>query len=105
MEGEPVQKYLLIASDDAGAGSLVCCELMQIDPYSVPHLRLAVKEAMMPSSLEQISLNTNLAPFITQKFYLERSLLHWITLGIFHSRLATIIAYDSALTKPLHNVL
>ena len=58
MEGDPVKMNLLIASDDAGAGSLACCELMQINPKSIAHLRLAIKEGMMPDSLEQVDLNT-----------------------------------------------
>lgn len=105
MEGDPVRRDLLIASDDVGAGSLVCCELMQIDPWTVPHLRLAMKEGMMPTSLDEISLNAPLEPFVGPRFYLQRSPMHWLTLGVFHSRLATTIAYDSVLAKPLHDIL
>lgn len=105
MEGDPIKMDLLIASDDAGAGSLVCSELMQINPKTVPHLLLAMKEGMMPTSSEQISLNVPLKPFIGQKFYIQRSLMHWLTLGVFNSRLATTVAYDSVFAKPLHDIL
>lgn len=105
MEGDPVKMNLLIASDDAGAGSLACCELMQINPKSIAHLRLAIKEGMMPNSLEQVDLNTPLQPFIGQKFYLQRRLIHWLTLGVFKSRVGTMLAYDSMFAKPLHDIL
>lgn len=105
MEGEPVKMNLLIASDDAGAGSLACCELMQIDPHSVAHLRLAMREGMMPATIEAVTVNTPLASFIGPRFCLQRSWIHWITLGIFRSRLATRLAYDSPLAKPLHDLL
>ena len=105
MEGDPVKMNLLIASDDTGAGSLACCELMQINPKSISHLRLAIKEGMMPNSLEQVDLNTPLEPFIGQKFYLQRRVIHWLTLWVFKCRVGTMLAYDSMFAKPLHDIL
>ena len=105
MEGDAVKMDLLIASNDAGAGSLACCALMRIDPRSVPHLRLAMKEGMMPAEVSQMTLNSPLERFIGPEFYLRRSLMHWLTLGIFHSTLATRIAYDSRAAKPLHDIV
>ena len=63
LEGDPVRKDLLIASRDAGAGSLACCELMGIDPQSVAHLRLAVAEAMMPATIEALITNVEIEAF------------------------------------------
>ncbi|TKS58707.1 MAG: hypothetical protein EWM72_02828 [Nitrospira sp.] len=105
MDGDPIRMDLLIASDDIGAGTLACCELMQITPRSVRHLRFAMREGLMPASLNNVTLNTDLAAFVGPKFTLQRSLTHWLTLGVFHSKLATRIAYDSPMAKPLHDIL
>jgi uncharacterized protein (DUF362 family) len=105
LEGDAVRKDLLIASRDAGAGSLACCELMGINPQSVSHLRLAVAEAMMPASIEALITNAEIETFKGAPFVLERSWLQWLTLGIFHSRLATTALYDSRLAGPAHEIL
>ncbi len=105
LDGDPIRKNLLIASNDVGAGSRVCCDLMRIDPHSVPHLRLAIAEAMMPSTAESLITNVELDAFKGAAFKLRRSWLQWLTLGIFHSRLATIALYDSPLAGPAHELL
>jgi len=105
LEGDPVRMNLLIASDDPGAGSLACCALMRINPLSVPHLRLAVRERMMPQTLGEVATNVELEDLKGPAFTLQRSWLQWLTLAIFHSRLATIALYDSPFAKPAHEVL
>ncbi len=105
LEGEPIRKDLLVASRDAGAGSLACCELMGIDPRSVPHLRLAIAEKMMPPAMTSVITNVAIEAFKGSVFKLQRSLLQWLTLGIFRSRLATIALYDSRLAGPAHELL
>jgi uncharacterized protein (DUF362 family) len=105
LEGDPIRKDLLIASNDVGAGSLVGCKLMGIDPHSIAHLRLAIAENLMPAELADISLNTAIDQFSGPPFRLRRSILHWLTLAVFHSRLASIALYDSPLASPLHELL
>lgn len=105
MEGEAVRMDLLVASDDIGAGTLACCELMGIKASSVAHLRLAMAEGMMPRSIADVALNGSLAALKGPKFYLERSWLQLLTLGVFKSNLATRLLYDSWLAKPAHDVL
>ena len=105
LEGDSIRKDLLIASRDPGAGSFVCCELMGIEPRSVPHLRLAIAEGMMPSTIGDLITNVAIDGFKGLAFSLQRNWLQWLTLGIFHSRLATIALYDSPLAKPAHELL
>jgi uncharacterized protein (DUF362 family) len=105
LEGDPIRKDLLIASRDAGAGSLACCALMGIDPRSVPHLRLAITEAMMPPTVDSLVTNVAINGFKGEAFKLERSWLQWLTRVIFQSRLATIALYDSPLAKPAHELV
>jgi uncharacterized protein (DUF362 family) len=105
LEGDPVRKDLLIAANDVGAGSLAGCELMGIDPRSIAHLRLAIAEKMMPATLAEVRLNAAIEQFIGPAFHLHRNILQWLTLAVFHSRLATIALYDSPLASPLHELL
>lgn len=105
MEGDAIKKDLLIVSDDIGAGSLVCCEIMRIDPWAVSHFRLARKEGMFPESLAQVELNCNLEPFKGEPFRLERTWLNWLALAAFRSRIGTKLVYDSILAHPIHELL
>jgi uncharacterized protein (DUF362 family) len=105
LDGDPIRKNLLIASNDVGAGSRVCCDLMRIDPHSVPHLRLAVAEGMMPSTVEALITNVAIDAFRGPAFRLRRGWFQWITLGIFRSRLITRALYDSPLAGPAHELL
>jgi uncharacterized protein (DUF362 family) len=105
LEGDPIRKDLLIASNDVGAGSLIGCELMGIAPRSIAHLRLAIAEKMMPAVMAEVLLNRAIEQFIGPVFRLRRSILQWLTLAVFHSRFATIALYDSPLASPLHELL
>jgi uncharacterized protein (DUF362 family) len=105
IEGDPIRKDLLIASRDAGTGSLVCCELMGIDARAAPHLRLALREGMMPSTIDEVSTNVPIDQFRGAAFSLRRTWLNWIALGIFHNRLATVALYDSPLARPVHELV
>lgn len=105
MIGKPVRMNLLIVSNDVGAGDLVCCEIMRMDRRRVPHLHLAQREAMMPSSLADVTLNQPLDPFKSHQFRLRRSLINYVALAAFHSHFGTRLFYDSAAARPIHQVL
>jgi uncharacterized protein (DUF362 family) len=104
MDGEPVPLNLLIVSDDLGAGDLVCCEIMKIDPNHIEHLRLAMWEGMMPRSLSEVELNTDPLQFNNQRFVLKRTLMNWIALTAFRSKFATWLLYQSKFAKPVHDL-
>ncbi|HXN87680.1 MAG TPA: hypothetical protein VN867_16520, partial [Candidatus Binataceae bacterium] len=76
-----------------------------IDPFSVSHLRLAIREGVMPPTINAVTTNAPIDKFVGSPFTLRRSLLQLLTLGIFHSRLATIALYDSPLARPAHELL
>ena len=105
MEGDAVPMNLLIAADDPGAGSLVCCEIMGVNPDRIEHLKLAQKVGMMPSDLRSVRVNTDPASFRTHQFSLKRTWLNYIALAAFRSRSATWFLYDSAFAKPVHDLL
>ena len=105
MVGEPVPMNLLIASDDSGAGSMACCDIMQIDPMRARHLALARAEGLFPARMEDVTVNQPLAPFRTHRFRLERSIVNWVALSAFNSRTITTLLYDSTFADYAHKAL
>ena len=105
LDGDAVPMNLLIASDDPGAGSRVVCDLMGVDPATVPHKKLAMKVGMLPRGLEGIDLNAPLELFRGHRFRLRRTMLNHVTVGAFHSRVGTWFLYNSVFAKPLHEAL
>jgi len=105
MTGIPIEMNLLIVSNDIGAGSYVCCEIMGVDPMSIRHFRLAQQEGMFPQSTVDFVANQPWERFRRHHFHLQRTLLNWIALAAFHSDLATRLLYASPFAGPLHSVL
>lgn len=104
MAGEPVPMNLLVASGDIGAGDYVCCQLMQIDPARIRHLRVARQEGMFPASGTEVEASQDPGVW-ARPFRLRRTLLNWLALAAFHSDLGTRLFYDSRLAGPLHTML
>ncbi len=105
MIGDPVETRLLIASDDVGAGSLACCDIMRIDPWTAKHLRLAREEGMMPASLSEVVLNQPIEPFQRHPFRVQRNVVNWASYAAFHSELLTKFIYDSRVADLMHRTL
>jgi len=105
MDGEPVRKNLLIASNSLGAGSLACCRIMAIDPHRIRHFRVARKAGMFPASWDSVIANVDPADFAEGSFHVERTLLNWVALAGFRSGIGTYIGYIGPTAKPLHALL
>lgn len=105
MIGDPIPTGLILVSDDAGAASLACCQVMGVDPWSVRHHRLARQEGMMPPSLRHVALNQPIEPFCSYRFHLRRNLMNWVAAAAFRSELLTRLIYDSAFADVSHKML
>ena len=103
--GEPVKKNLVIAANDPGAGSLVCCRIMGIDPWSIRHHRTAQREGLFPTKGEEIALSQPLDKWCTHQFRLKRNLVNWVSYAAFHSSLVTRVVYDSRCADLCHQAL
>ena len=105
MTGEAVRMDLLIAGDEVGAADAVCCRLMGIQPASIRHLRLARGEGMFPSSVDELTLNTAVEPFLGRRFVMKRAFLDWLSLLGFRSRFFERLFWESSTAGPLHTLL
>ena len=103
--GEPVRMNLVVASDDVGAGSMACCEIMGIDPFSVKHHVIARQEGMFPSSLKEVALNMDISVLCTRRFRLKRTPMNWVAFAAFRSRFLTKVIYDSRVADWAHVIL
>jgi len=103
--GEAVRMDLIIVSNDIGAGSFICCKMMNIDADRIKHFIVAREEGMFPSSLNEIVLNDSIDKFSNRVFRLEKTLLNRISAIAFNSYIGTKIVYDSPLANPMHQVL
>lgn len=105
MMGEPVPMNLVIAGDDIGAASWACCEIMQIDPMSISHHRLAHQEGLFPHSLDEIEFNRPPREFAQRKFRLQRAVINYIHLAAFNNALLNRLFYNSMFADALHEAL
>jgi len=103
--GEPVPMNLLIVSDDIGAASLACCEIMQIDYRQIRHFRVAQADGMFPRMLDEIRFNQSPVEFRGPRFYLKRTAINYIQLMAFHNRWFNRLLYDSVFADALHEIL
>lgn len=103
--GEAVPMNLVMAGNDVGATSRAVCEIMQVDPMSIAHHRLALKEGMFPNSLAEVIFNRSPRDFVDRKFRLRRSSINYIHLAAFKNVALNKLFYDSPLADALHQLL
>ena len=78
---------------------------MQIDPLSIAHHRLALKEGMFPESLQRITFNRPPRDFADRRFQLRRSPLNYIHLVAFKNVILNKFFYDSVFADAMHEFL
>lgn len=105
MMGEAIPMNLIVAGDDVGAASLACCEIMQIDPMSISHHRVARNEGIFPRSVEEIQFNRTPRQFAHRKFRLRRATINYIHLAAFRNGLINRAFYNSVFADGLHEFL
>lgn len=105
MEGDPIPMDLIVASNDLGAGSLVCCELMDIDAKKIKHHQYAHRAGMFTYSMDDVHLNDRIDNFKCRKFRLERRWIHWGALAVFHSKIGLKLVYDSPFSGIIRRLL
>ena len=72
MRGRAVPLDWVVVTGDIGAGARVTCELMQVPLDRARHLRHARRQGLIPD-LADVQLNTDLRPFLRERFVLRRA--------------------------------
>lgn len=104
LRGEEVRLGWVCVGNHIGAVARVVCELMGLRIESVPHLRHAARLGLVPS-LDEITLNADLAGFRGPTFYLRREWTDLPGLLAFNSAALAYLAYFSPVSALLHRIL
>lgn len=105
MMGEAVPMNMVIASTDIGAASIAACRVMRIDPMSVGHHRIALREGMFPAPAAPLAFNRAPEEFADRRFKLKRAPLNYVHLAAFRNPFLNRLFYDSAAADRLHEAL
>ncbi|MBI4737966.1 DUF362 domain-containing protein [Candidatus Woesearchaeota archaeon] len=102
--GTPVTFNTLIISNDLGAGDLIGCKVMGIDPMRIRHLALAQSEGILPR-ISDVELNEPVERFATHRFRPVRTGLNRVSILIAKSARALRFVYASRATPYLYRVV
>jgi len=105
IRGDTVEMNMTVVANAPGAADFVLNRIMGLNPHDYRYLRQAMKEGLMPKSLDEIELNAQPEEFFCRQFTLERSKMDWFATAGFYSKWMTRIVYDSPLAGPIHKVI
>lgn len=105
MRGDPVSLNWLMMGDDFHATDVACCQLMQVDPRRVRHLRNEGSPDYRMPALADLQFSQDWRPFVKEPFYLKRAWTDYPGLLAFRSPALTYLAYFSPLSSFLHKIL
>ena len=103
MIGVPVEMDTVIAANNPGAASMVGCQIMGIDPWSIKTHQMALKEGMFPASSAEVEVNADPGLFFKKKFVLNAHLTNRVARAAFNSQALTKVIYDSTFGDKLHD--
>jgi uncharacterized protein (DUF362 family) len=104
LNGIPVQKNLIIGSDNIGALDAVLCRIMGLNYMDIRYLKLAAKGGWIPADGDTV-MNTIPASYCDQKFYLKRSLRSRVVAMAFDHPWAVKMIWNSAFGNFIHKIL
>lgn len=97
MYGDVVEMNALLAADSVGAADLIGCQLMHVDPLSIPHLRFARRCGLLPLP-EEITVNADPRTINHHRFAVKRSVFDRGAAMVARSSFATWLVYLSPLS-------
>lgn len=105
MFGEEIKTDMLVVSNDIGSFELTMLHLMNIESWNIGHIKMAKQMDIVPDSMNDIQINEGWDQYISNKFFLKRTLQNYIALAGFKNRFITWFGYESVCAEPLHKVL
>ncbi len=101
--GTPIRTNVIIASDNVVVADSAVCRLFEMDPTSISYLRLAEREGLGTLDLSRVHLNDH------QDYSLmlrpKRSLLDFLAVLTFRSRIINRAVMDSPLSRLLYHAV
>jgi uncharacterized protein (DUF362 family) len=104
MDGDPVRLDWLLVANDLVAADRAGCRLMQVPEDEVGYLRHFRQGGWWPG-WDDTARNTDFAPFLRERFHLERRWTDLPGAACFNSSTLAWLGYHSPLAGPLHKLL
>lgn len=104
MVGVPVKLDLVLASDNIWAIDSACSHIMSFDIKKARYLSIAKQSGLLPS-VNEINFNDNINNYISDKFFLKRTMWNRYALFAFKHKFASKIVYDSTIGDILHWIM
>ena len=104
MLGDVVDMNFVLGSNDLVAADRICCRIMQIDEARVKYLQYFRSQGWW-CDFEKIALNTDIARFQKEKFYLVRKWTDYPGLICFNNAFLAWLGYHSPLAGFAHWLL
>lgn len=102
--GVPLKLDLILASDNIWAIDSAGSHIMSFDIRKARYLSIAKESGLLPS-VNEINFNDNINNFISDKFFLKRTMWNRYALFAFKHKFASKIVYDSTIGDILHWIM
>ena len=102
--GEPVRMDLIITSDNMVVADALGASVMGFSPKQIGKIRMAEKEGLGTTNLEEVRINTDWRTYKRQ-FHIERTFLDKISILPFKSTFVAKVIFDSPLRPTIYRVV
>jgi uncharacterized protein (DUF362 family) len=104
MYGEPVKMNLIITSDNPVVADTLGASIMGFLPKKIRHIRIAEKEGLDTTNLEEVRINRDWRQYKRQ-FHIKKTLMDRILILPFKSDFVAKTVFDSSLTPLIFKVV
>jgi uncharacterized protein (DUF362 family) len=104
MTGTPVKMDLIMASDNPVVADTLGSSIMGFSPDKIGSIRIAEREGLGTTSLEEVRINKDWRPYKRQ-FHVKKTFMDTITVLPFKSDFIARAVFDSSLTPLIHKVV
>jgi uncharacterized protein (DUF362 family) len=104
MSGDPVKMDLIITSDNPVVADALGAEIMGFSPKKIEHIRIAEKEGLGTTNLEEVRINKDWRQYKRQ-FYVKKTFIDRINILPFKSDFIARTVFDSSLTPLIYKVV
>lgn len=104
MTGNPVKMDLIMASDNPVVADTLGSSIMGFSPNKIESIRIAEREGLGTTSLEEVRINKDWRPYERQ-FHVKKTFMDKVSVLPFKSDFIARAVFDSSLTPLIHKVV
>jgi uncharacterized protein (DUF362 family) len=104
MYGDPIKMDLIITSDNPVVADSLGASIMGCSPNKIGHLKIAEKEGLGTTNLEEVWINKDWRLYKRQ-FHVKKTFIDRINILPFKSDFIARMVFDSSLTPSIYKVV